>query len=173
MKSAADGELWCDNETLVQAAHDGDAAGYKRVIQQVSRRHSIEDQTLAGLYMQPLLGHAVIEAVGGKPNENDIDRLSRKLWEPFRAILDFAIVDDLWDALAFNFDNVPRRREVSFDMFRLSASVALGVLISDPRRDLERMKPYADEWIRRWHVHAAERLGQPRIKRRWRRRQRR
>lgn len=139
--------LWRDLNSVVGAAHRRDMRGYRSAVRRLSRKYSLEQQNLAGIWVQPLLTRAVIEAVGGIPSAEDIDRLCSVLWDDFRTVVGGGDPHLLHDALAYEFSDVELLGELAFRDYCIAGSVALGLLLADPNADLDRMKPWAQEWI--------------------------
>jgi hypothetical protein len=143
-----DGALWARLHTVVTSANRGDADSHALELLRWRDEVPLVSQQYAGVYLLYLLYRAVKETIARPPNQSDLRELAASTYPRFREIMRADEVQ-LEDTFRRAFDLPPLRPPLTAAEFVLFSSVALGVLLLNPDKDLEVMRPGLVSWLDR------------------------
>jgi hypothetical protein len=109
----------------------------------ISDRHSLPSQRLFGCYMYFVLENSLTSLVGPAPQRADLAEVARRIEPRFMRLLPDG-ANELHPVLLTPFDLATEEEKVTGSRYTLCALVAVGALLEDGERELERAKPLLD-----------------------------
>lgn len=147
--SAEDGldeQIWELLRGFMAAVGRGDASGARSAIPRLE--HDLPNDGQAAAYIWYVLRYRVVEILGRKPASEDLHELATSTWPALAAIVhgDAQLVEDVLRSV---FKHAPAQDDITGAKLIVLGSVTLAVLLDDPSRDLEVIRPHLAEWWRR------------------------
>jgi hypothetical protein len=132
----------------VTAVSADDTERFLKTIRVIADRHPLPSTRLFGYYMYFMLKNSLTAAVGATPQRADLAEVARRIEPRFlRFIPDGA--NELLPVLFTPFKLETDEEQVTGARYTFCALVAVGVLLEDGERELERAKPLLDAWCAR------------------------
>jgi hypothetical protein len=136
-------EILC---AVVTAAHDGNVAAAQAATRRFDTDVPIDGQ--AGTYLRYLLRHRIVDILGGRPSEEDLQVIAARAYLRFNLVIRGS--ERLLENVLRTVFRMPVEGEkVTGGAFIVVGTAALGVLLDDPVADMEAMRPHLADWWRR------------------------
>jgi hypothetical protein len=148
---ASDGvneDVWCRLREMIGAANRGDADAHFLAIRNWPREVPAAAQQRIGVYLRYLLYRKVKAILGRTPGGGDLHELALSSYPRFREML-HADEAQLEETLRKAFEFPPLRAPLQPGEFVVFGSVVLGVLMVNPKEELQGMRPGLAVWLRR------------------------
>jgi len=141
-------EVWSRLVEIVSAANRGDADAHFSAISKWPEELSLVGHQRAAVYLLYLLYRQVKTTIGRAPTQADLHELTSTVYPRFREILtaDELLLEETFRAV---FEFPPLRVTLKPGERVALSSVALGVLMVDPAREMEAMRPGMAGWLSR------------------------
>jgi hypothetical protein len=142
LRRADDGEIhareWQIAVDGIVAASSDDPREFRAAVQRAGRAKY--DERRLALYTLTLLMLVTEDEVGQAPCRDDIERLAHKVYEHTRLIVRYNVneINEILQALLG--DDSRLRADLPIGRAIVGATVTVGALLPNPRRDLERLR---------------------------------
>jgi hypothetical protein len=140
-------EAWLRLCEAVIAAHRFDGLGHAQALLRWRREVALPIQQRAGAYLLYLLWRHIKTLLGRKPSPEDLRELAISIYPRFRDQLRGSEIQ-LDAVLRRAFGYTLPAAQVTPGEFMVFGSVALGLLLAEPQRELDLMRPGMASW---WH----------------------
>jgi hypothetical protein len=132
----------------VTAVSTDDPERFLKTIRVIGGRHSLPSTRLFGYYMYFILKNSLTSVVGATPQRSELGEVARRIEPRFlRFVPDGA--NELLPILLTPFNLETDEEQVTGARYTFCALVAVGVLLADGERELERARPLLDAWCAR------------------------
>jgi hypothetical protein len=141
-------EVWDVLANLLDAAHGADHTKFTATLDPFTYSTPFEDQQLAALYAYFLLKYRVVLLMGHRPSTSELVDLATQHNREFETLLPGAPQHTLEETLRKVFKAGARQAGVKPGTYEISLITALGVLLREPRADLNEMRAPLTEWCK-------------------------
>jgi hypothetical protein len=138
-------QVWQHMAAILAAASRADGNDFARLLRRFDADSSDDERADASAYLWFILRFRVAEMVGHRPTAEDLHDLADKTYPEYAKIISEPMIT-LEDTLRFFWKMTSAGSQLSGGRLFVSAAAAAGILLHDPRTDLESIRPRVAKW---------------------------
>jgi hypothetical protein len=145
-----DDGVWARLLVIVHAANRADAHAYVGEVMRWRHNFALPGQHRMGIYLKYILSYRVKEVLRqNQPTDKDLHDIAAGSYGRVHQVLDRATVIELEETVRTAFDRPSLGGGVTPGQFMVFAGAILGVLMNDPDREVEEIRPRLAAWWQR------------------------